>query len=85
VNVAVVPEYETEPPTGLSRESLSVNVEVVMVEAAMASVKVAVIGAFTATPVAPSGGDTDETVGATPISQPTCTGVLLLVVVPSPN
>jgi hypothetical protein len=64
VNVAVVPVYETAPLIGLFRESLSVNVAAVTVEASMASLKAAATEVLTATLVAPSAGFVDETVGA---------------------
>lgn len=62
VKVAVVPLYDTAPlilPVPLA----TVNVDVVMVDAFIASLNVAVMALFAATPVAPLAGIFELTVG----------------------
>ena len=62
VKVAVLPEYDTAPATALL-PVLNVNVEGVTLDVPKASLKVALIAAFTATLVALLAGLVDTTVG----------------------
>jgi hypothetical protein len=63
VNVAVVPEYVTEPVTGVPPGPVTVNVEVFIVAAFMALLKVAVMTCETRTPLAPFAGTVVITAG----------------------
>src|ERR1700726_1252758 len=63
VKIAVLPAYETVPATGVAPGPVTVKVAPLIVAAFMASLNVAEIVVFTATPVAPLAGTVETTVG----------------------
>jgi hypothetical protein len=69
VNVAVVPEYVTVPVTGIPPGAVTVKVEVFIVAAFIALLKVAVMTCETGTPLAPFAGTVAITAG---VEKETC-------------